>query len=225
MMHDLASRLITGSFIIAALVFALYFMSPAALSAVITGLMLYTLGVEWPQFQCPFLTPLYPVLPFLSLIFFNLTRCRIELLWICVIICAHDTGAYLVGNLCGKHKLWAAVSPGKSWEGVIGGYVASLLASYLFIQVLPFIPVTYFASFIHFMKKISFLQHAFIVLLINISGILGDLFESSLKRSVQIKDSGSILPGHGGVLDRFDSILFAVPFWLVFRLLLIRFLT
>ncbi|HEY3425677.1 MAG TPA: phosphatidate cytidylyltransferase [Negativicutes bacterium] len=108
---------------------------------------------------------------------------------------ASDSFAFLVGSQLGKHKLCPTVSPGKTVEGVIGGLVGSILA------------VIAFGNFFH----IPLLHTVMIGILVGIVAPLGDLAESALKRFTGVKDSGRILPGHGGVLDRFDSILFAVP--------------
>ncbi len=118
-----------------------------------------------------------------------------------VILWLNDTGAYFVGSTIGRHKLFERISPKKTWEGSIGGAVIALLTAYA-------------ASFI-------FIQHTqwqwlVIGLLIIVFGSLGDLVESMFKRSLGIKDSGKLLPGHGGILDRFDAVLFSVPFVFIF---------
>ena len=96
------------------------------------------------------------------------------------------------------------VSPGKSWEGLVGGFIFSLIAGYIFSI---------------FVKEYSLLQWLIIAFTISVFGTLGDLVESMIKRSVGVKDSGKFLPGHGGVLDRFDSILLATPvLWLLLQI-------
>jgi len=106
-----------------------------------------------------------------------------------------DTGAYLTGRQFGKHKLFERVSPKKTWEGSVGGLVLTLLASYG-------------VSFVF--DDVNKMDWLIIAVLIVIFGTFGDLFESLLKRNLRIKDSGDLLPGHGGVLDRFDAVFFAV---------------
>lgn len=118
------------------------------------------------------------------------------LIAILAIIWIYDSGAYLVGITIGKHRMFERVSPKKSWEGAIGGTIVALAASY---GVALFVP------------EISQSHWIILSFLIVVSSTLGDLTESLLKRTVGVKDSGSLLPGHGGILDRFDSLLFAAP--------------
>lgn len=113
-----------------------------------------------------------------------------------VFIWLSDTGAYCVGTLFGKHRLFERISPKKSWEGSIGGGCCSIVAGLVFG---------------HFFTFISPLQWAGLGLTVAIFGTWGDLVESLMKRHMGIKDSGNILPGHGGILDRFDSALIAIP--------------
>lgn len=108
----------------------------------------------------------------------------------------NDTGAYCTGMLFGKHRLFERISPKKSWEGSIGGGVFSIIAAIVMAHYFPFMSISIWTG---------------LALTVVIFGTLGDLTESLLKRTIGIKDSGNILPGHGGMLDRFDSILMAVP--------------
>lgn len=108
----------------------------------------------------------------------------------------NDTGAYCTGMLFGKHRLFERISPKKSWEGSIGGGVFSIIAAIVMAHYFPFMPLSIWIG---------------LALTVVIFGTLGDLTESLLKRTIGIKDSGNILPGHGGMLDRFDSTLMAVP--------------
>lgn len=108
----------------------------------------------------------------------------------------NDTGAYCTGMLFGKHRLFERISPKKSWEGSIGGAVFSMIAAVVLAHFFPFMSVGEWIG---------------MGLTIVIFGTWGDLTESLLKRTLHIKDSGNILPGHGGILDRFDSTLMAVP--------------
>ena len=113
------------------------------------------------------------------------------------ILWSNDTGAYLTGSLMGKNKLFPRVSPGKSWEGSIGGAVISYGV------------VLLIADWYTILNLRDWMVIATILIVI---GTLGDLVESLYKRSINVKDSGTLLPGHGGILDRFDSLLMATPF-------------
>lgn len=113
------------------------------------------------------------------------------------ILWCNDSGAYLSGSAFGKRKLFPRVSPGKSWEGSIGGAIAS--------YIVVFIISKWYTS-------INIIDWVIIAAILIVIGTLGDLVESLLKRSINVKDSGTLLPGHGGILDRFDSLLMATPF-------------
>lgn len=113
-----------------------------------------------------------------------------------ILIWANDTGAYLTGMTLGRHKLMMRISPKKTWEGFIGGIlIASLVAWFI-------------SDWLSVMDKIHWI---IISLIISVAGTYGDLIESMLKRSSGVKDSGTILPGHGGFLDRFDSTIISFP--------------
>ena len=120
-----------------------------------------------------------------------------------VFLWINDTGAYLCGSLLGRHKLFPRISPGKSWEGSIGGGI-------LVMAVASAVP--YLVNHLSLVTiSLSPLQWTGLGLTVVIFGTWGDLVESLFKRTLGIKDSGSILPGHGGMLDRFDSSLLAIP--------------
>jgi phosphatidate cytidylyltransferase len=114
-----------------------------------------------------------------------------------ILIWANDTGAYFIGSRFGKRKLFERISPGKTWEGFYGGMMISLIAS---VAV---------SVYIH---ELSLSQWMVVSILAVTAGTAGDLVKSLLKRSVGVKDSGTILPGHGGILDRFDALLLSAPF-------------
>ena len=128
---------------------------------------------------------------FLSIanIFYTDTETLLILLTIFVAIWANDTGAYLAGSSFGRPKLFPSVSPKKSWEGFFGGLIAAVIASGLLLGW----------------------EQSYLGVFISIAATWGDLFESMIKRSVGVKDSGNIIPGHGGILDRIDSLLFTLP--------------
>jgi phosphatidate cytidylyltransferase len=109
---------------------------------------------------------------------------------------ANDTGAYLVGRKLGRTKLFERISPKKTWEGSLGGALLGLAIGYLNAQIFP---------------DLSLIKWLVVAVLVVIFGSLGDLVESMFKRSLGIKDSGKLLPGHGGLLDRFDGIFIAAP--------------
>jgi phosphatidate cytidylyltransferase len=111
---------------------------------------------------------------------------------------AADTGAFFVGRAVGRHKLAPAISPGKSWEGFVGGVATAVLVSFLVLYV----------------DREDFLsipESLVLGVAIALASVLGDLFESAVKRDLQVKDSGKLLAGHGGMLDRLDSLLWAGP--------------
>jgi phosphatidate cytidylyltransferase len=128
-----------------------------------------------------------------------------EILFGCwFILWSNDSGAYLSGSAFGKRKLLPRVSPGKSWEGSIGGAAIAYL--------ITFIISGWYTS-------INRMDWFIIATILIIIGTLGDLVESLYKRSIGVKDSGTLLPGHGGILDRFDSLLMAIPFVFTYLLL------
>ncbi len=113
-----------------------------------------------------------------------------------ILIWCNDSFAYLVGSAIGKNKIFPRISPNKTWEGFIGGVTGTVLAASIFNYFLP---------------DLSFSEWLGLAGVVLIFGTLGDLFESAVKRSYDLKDSGKFMPGHGGILDRIDSLLFALP--------------
>jgi phosphatidate cytidylyltransferase len=128
------------------------------------------------------------------------------ILGVLILIWINDTGAYVAGSLFGRHKLFPRISPKKSWEGFAGGALFTLIAAFV----------------IRYMLQTSLLTADWMIigLLTCVVAVYGDLTESMFKRSADKKDSGNLIPGHGGILDRFDSILFMMP--VVFIYLMIR---
>ncbi|MCL4161855.1 UNVERIFIED_CONTAM: hypothetical protein GTU68_010838 [Idotea baltica] len=118
-----------------------------------------------------------------------------------ILVWVNDTFAYLVGSKFGKQKLFPSISPKKTVEGFLGGLFFACIASY-FIS--------------HYTNTLSFSQWLILSIIVSVFGTLGDLIESKFKRQANVKDSGTIMPGHGGLLDRFDSIIFAAPFIYLF---------
>lgn len=118
---------------------------------------------------------------------------------------SNDTFAYLIGRAFGKTKLAEHISPKKTWEGTIGGGLLTLGAAYIISL---------------YFTEIALVHWLAIAAIVTITGTLGDLVESMFKRSLNVKDSGSILPGHGGILDRFDGVLLSSPFVFTYLLLI-----
>ncbi len=123
-----------------------------------------------------------------------------------LLLWANDTGAYLVGMSIGKHRLFPRISPKKSWEGFFGGIAIAMGMGALLSQLFTDLPI-----------------HVWLVmaLIVSVAGVFGDLIESMYKRSLQVKDSGNIMPGHGGFLDRFDAVFFASPIVFVYLQLIV----
>ncbi|MFO8164229.1 MAG: phosphatidate cytidylyltransferase [Thermodesulfobacteriota bacterium] len=141
--------------------------------------------------------PLYICLPLALLaIISKLPRGHLWIFFILAVIFAGDTGSFYCGKFFGKHKL-SQISPGKTWEGAIGGLMANVACAGIFYYV--------------FLTSLSGISIIVLGIAMGISGQIGDLAESMLKRISNKKDSGTILPGHGGMLDRIDSLLFAIP--------------
>ncbi len=127
------------------------------------------------------------------------------LLYVMILVWGADSGAYMFGKLFGKHKLAPKVSPGKTWQGFIGGLLTAAIISWLFGRYAPLnvVPTTLLACSV----------------LAALASVLGDLTESMFKREAGIKDSGHLIPGHGGILDRIDSLTAAVPVFACLMLL------
>ena len=147
-------------------------------------------------------------------------------LYLMLLVWCGDIAAYYVGRAIGKHKLAKRVSPGKSWEGAIASVLGAVVVSILLFHYLG--TIARFLNAVHLLPgqydytKTSSSAPLWLISLfaicVNVSAQLGDLVESALKRGAGVKDSGTLLPGHGGVLDRIDALLFALPVGLIFYL-------
>ena len=126
-------------------------------------------------------------------------------LGVILLIWVSDVCAYLVGSLIGKNKLYERISPGKTWEGSIGATILTIGSSFLMAEIFP---------------ELALKHWIVISIIICLFGTMGDLVESMLKREAGVKDSGKIMPGHGGILDRFDSLLFVSPFIYAYLILI-----
>jgi len=223
-MKTLIIRIITGIIYLSILAFA-FFCSKYALMGVFTIFLIIAV-VEYIQLVQKFPAPKSNIQSFIQRLFLPIIWIIFPILlleyWcialnetpivvaMFIILCANDSLAYVFGSLLGKHKLWRKVSPKKSWEGFFGGLICTMATSWFFIKI------TYFHNNV-FTTPVIWIGFAFVVI---ISGTFGDFAESMVKRYSNQKDSGTILPGHGGVLDRIDSMLFAIPsgfvYWALF---------
>ncbi|MDN5348808.1 MAG: phosphatidate cytidylyltransferase [Bacteroidales bacterium] len=161
-------------------------------------------GMYWPAFFLVAL-PSGLMLFFYSNVLLGDIAGSYLLLSIIILVWLNDIFAYLVGIKFGKHRLFERISPKKSWEGSIGGLVFTVISALLFSE---------------FTGLITAGKAAGIAILVVISGSLGDLIESMIKRQAGVKDSGKIIPGHGGILDRFDATFYAIPFVFVYLILI-----
>ena len=130
----------------------------------------------------------------------SLENGRYLLLLAVTIIVLADVGGYVAGNLFGRHKLAPTISPGKTWEGLLGGLFLQGILIAVLVQLLP---------------DVNLLHLFLLVLPVALLSVIGDLFESMLKRYRGIKDSSNLLPGHGGFLDRLDGVMAALPLFFV----------
>lgn len=211
-MKDFRVRSVTGT--IAGLIFmGSYLIATWVFVALLCGIAYWTLRYEWPlviqaqphQKRFWLYTIVYPTIPFLVLLYLVIAFRQVSLMiplypflssWIV------DAGGYFAGNLFGRHKLCPAISPKKTWEGVAGG-AGALLVFHLLLR------------WYYQLSDSLFLVLAATVV-VAIIAIAGDLFVSFLKRRQGVSDTGTALPGHGGLLDRFDSVLFiATLLWVV----------
>ncbi len=154
---------------------------------VYTSIMLQTQSVKLKSLT-PFVYPTIPMVMLLSL--YDVFGIK-SLIWLILIVSFTDMGAYVVGKFCGKHK-FSPISPNKTWEGTLGGIAIGTLVGSIYTS------------------GSSFGLEFAISLCVSVASVWGDLFESYLKRASGVKDSGSIFPGHGGMLDRIDGYLFGV---------------
>ena len=222
-MKTLFLRTITGVLYLSILGFAFFF-SKTALVAVFSTFLLIALfeyinlAQKFPApkttrqriIQRQILPIIWIIIPLALLIYWcivlNATNIMVALF---LILCMNDTLAYIFDSLFGKHKIWIRVSPKKSWEGFFGGLLCTMAVTWMLIYI------PYFQNDI-FNNPYIWMGFAFVVI---IAGTFGDFAESIVKRFARQKDSGTILPGHGGILDRIDSMLFAVPagfiYWVI----------
>lgn len=194
-MNNFIKRLITSIFLITIFQITFFCFPPFLLSLILLAELTYILFVEWPPLCKPkslwLLTPLYPTAPFLTLIYLNHYYHSV-LFALIMLVAIFDSSSYLFGKLLGKHKIAPQISAGKTWEGFLAGSCTTMLLGTWLLG-----------------SSDNFLFIIFVCCGICVSSLWGDLFESYLKRRVGKKDSGFILPGHGGLLDRMDGLMFA----------------
>jgi len=210
-MNEFKKRLATSLILGSCFWFSFLYFPPKVFSFILVGILLIIIFHEWRRFfdlKNPFfwlMLPFYPILPFYLLIYMNQNPLYHSLLLeLFLIVASFDTGSYIVGNLFGTRKIAPHISPGKTIEGVCGGYVFALVGLTLLetFEMGRTIPKWFMLGF---------------TALVCILALVGDLFESWLKRKAGIKHSGQSLPGHGGFLDRFDGIICAGVFFFIFR--------
>lgn len=184
-----------------------YLLSPLAWLIIPISLISYVIGQEKDLRQWAILMGgiCYITIPFM--LFYRSAWLSDDfdawsLLTVLILIWSSDTFAYLVGIKFGRHKLAPNISPAKSWEGLFGGLAGTLLVAFIIF---------------YFKGGESLGYYMIVAVLVCFFGVIGDLFESKMKRNLGIKDSGKMMPGHGGFLDRFDSLLMVAPVYFVFR--------
>jgi phosphatidate cytidylyltransferase len=192
-------RTITGVILTLVIGTIFLFLPTRFFSILLLLILVQILLLEWPALVKGrswlwLIAPIYLILPIFLIILLNEQGYFKLVALMLTVVPAFDIGAYILGNLIGTHKLCPKVSPNKTWEGVLGGYLSVLVTMFL---------ARFFVG-----GNFVLLPTLFFALLISTFATCGDLFESWLKRRADVKDSGRILPGHGGLLDRIDGFLF-----------------
>lgn len=187
-----------------------FYLPDQAFSYMLLMILVAILALEWKNifklnnFWFWFIMPWYPILPFVMMIYMSMVPCyRTLLYYLFAIVFSFDSTAYVVGKLLGVRKIVPQISPGKTIEGCVGGFIGALVAVWMAVAYQG-ISIAWYKMFI-------------VTFIVCCVAFAGDIFESFLKRQANIKDSGIILPGHGGFLDRFDAVIFASYFFFFFR--------
>ncbi len=205
---ELQQRALTSAALTALLVSIFFFLPWYVFSALLVVVACLIIR-EWFTFteRLPILwllLPLYPLLPMVLLVLLSAQPTyRPLFMYLFAIVAAHDTGAYLVGARWGKTRFAPTISPGKSFEGCLGGLAGAFLATWSVTLVLG--------------HSTSWRTIFWLSIAVSVLAVAGDLFESWLKRRAGVKDSGSCLPGHGGMLDRCDALLFVGVFFYLMK--------
>jgi phosphatidate cytidylyltransferase len=206
--NEIVKRVVSGS-ILCFCFFGAYLHSPLLFSFILLACLMVMLYFEWSKlivirgYKFWLLSFLYPILPMLNLIFLNHWYRNQDILFPLypfIVAWVGDTAAFTFGKLWGKHKICPTISPGKSWEGLLGAFVGIMIFNILYLPGITVFPFTAYLQGPGMIALLSFL--------LTIVAFLGDIFESFLKRKREIKDSGTLLPGHGGLMDKFDSVSF-----------------
>lgn len=208
--NEAVLRFITSSVIGSLFWFVFFYLPQGAFAVLLFGILCTILLVEWKNFfklsdfWFWFIMPWYPIMPFAIMIYMSSTPCyRILIYYQFLIVFTFDTAAYVTGKLIGFRKIIPYISPGKTIEGCIGGFIAALVSCYVSMRYQNI--------------QISAVLMIALVFIVCAMAFVGDIFESFLKRKAHIKDSGTILPGHGGFLDRFDAVMMASLFFFLLK--------
>jgi phosphatidate cytidylyltransferase len=174
------------------------------------GMRKSDLTLALPSAALSFFSVFYIAVPLLLLVIIRfLPAGRFFLLYLFAAVWSGDVAAYYVGKTWGRHKMAPRISPNKSWEGAAASVLFSLAVT---LTILSFsTPIVHYLENDALSVKPAYLEFALFSILLNVSAQLGDLVESMIKRGAGVKDSGNLLPGHGGILDRIDALLFAAP--------------
>lgn len=207
---DFLPKVYTGAALIALFYLVFFHLPPLAFSVCALGILAAILVFEWtllfPVKSLAFwlIMPVYPLAPFAMTIALNhMPAYRLLIVFTMILVFSFDFGGYVFGTFWGKHKLAPEISPRKSWEGVLGGLIFAYIA----------LAIILWARNI----EMSWIIRGILTFSLGIFALCGDMFESLLKRRVGIKDSGRILPGHGGFLDRLDAFMFVVTLTYLFK--------
>lgn len=207
-MNELSKRAISGLFIILWIFLTILYFSKLFIISIIINLFII-LFLEWPKLKKSYqpLFFIYPSIPFFIIIYLQISGYKILNLLTFGSCFLFDSASYVFGKLFGKHKIAPKISPGKTLEGFLCGCLILI--------------ITYWTSCTLWTKRplssLVIIQNLLIPITVSFLALAGDLFESYLKRKSGLKDFGNILPGHGGLLDRFDSIMFVSIFAFLFR--------
>jgi len=217
-LNNFTQRLLTSIFV-GGIFFAIILFAPSIISSLLfCAIALLICFLELPHLASPttasfWLLCAYILNPFIMLAIINyvMQDSWLTMMFFCIVF-ANDTGAYIAGNLLGRHLMFPKISPKKTWEGFVGGIFGCFAA----LAVLQ--PLIHHANTYNLYLPNKSVPYLFIIACaISSAATLGDFFESWLKRTAGVKDSGSLLPGHGGLFDRFDGIILAIPvFFMLF---------